>query len=252
MQRSAGLAALFAMAMAALAPPAAAQSNWNNGGWNDGWNNGGRGGIVRCESWNYRYARCRADTNGGVRLARVLGGNCSSADSWGTGRGYIWVNNGCRADFEVSRYGNGGGSTGAVIAGAAVAAGLLALLLSKGKKKDADTATQGGARPPATIDIALNQVPPAAEKAFRQCIDEAARQVGATGGTSLRLTAEVQHRPQPTGQAGSQSGGQAGGWEFRLPLEATWDGKPQPTPAECSATDTAVQKLDFLPEPGKP
>ncbi|WP_156255066.1 DUF3011 domain-containing protein [Sandarakinorhabdus oryzae] len=252
MQRSAGLFAMFAMAMAALAPPVAAQSNWNNGGWNggwnDGWNNGGRGAIVRCESWNYRYARCRADTSGGVRLGRVLGGNCRGGN-WGTGRNYIWVNNGCRADFEVSRYGGGGGgSTGAVIAGAAVAAGLLALLLSKGKKKEAEAATQGSARPPATIDIAPNQVPPAAEKAFRQCIDEAARQVGATGGTSLRLTAEVQHRPQPADQIGNQ----AGGWEFRLPLEATWDGKPQPTPAECSATDSAVQKLDFLPEPGKP
>ena len=85
-----------------------------------------------------------------------------------------------------------------------------------------------------------NQVPPAAERAFRQCVDEAARQIGATGGTSLRLTGEVQHRMQ------------GGAWEFRLPLEGTWPNDTHATPAEYSATDTAVQKLDFLPEPANP
>jgi Protein of unknown function (DUF3011) len=235
MRRSIGLAALFALISAALATPATAQSNWGNGGWNN--NRGGQ--IIRCESWNFRYARCNADTRDGVRLSRVLAGECSRRN-WGTARDYIWVDNGCRAEFEVGRRGGGGLSTGAVIAGAAVAAGLLALLLSKGKKKDADSAAQGGSKPPATINIGPNQVPPAAERAFRQCIDEAARQIGATGGTSLRLTGEVQHRSQ------------GNGWEFRLPLEGTWPSDTHATPAECAATDTAVQKLDFLPEPSNP
>lgn len=233
MQRSAGLAALLALAAAALAPlPAAAQPNWN-GGWGGDW----RGSIVRCESWNYRYARCGADTSGGVRLSRVIAGNCNPGN-WGSGRDYIWVRNGCRADFEVMGYGGnrgGGPSAGAVIAGAAVAAGLLALLLSKGKKTEADA--KAGPKPPAVIDIGPGQVPPPAEKAFRQCIDEAARQVGATGGTRLRLTGEVLNRQQ-----GNE-------WQFRLPLEGTWDGKPQATPADCTATDSAVTKLDFLPDP---
>ncbi|WP_017669107.1 DUF3011 domain-containing protein [Sandarakinorhabdus sp. AAP62] len=235
MRRSASLIALLALAATAVIPPAAAQSDWNN----QGWNNNGGGQIVRCESWNFRYARCSANTRDGVRLSRVLGGDCSRRN-WGSDRGSIWVRNGCRAEFEVGRRGGGGPSTGAVIAGAAVAAGLLALLLSKGKKKEAESATQGGSKPPATINIGPNQVPPAAERAFRQCIDEAARQIGATGGTSLRLTGEVQHRLQN------------GGWEFRLPLEGTWPNDTHATPAECSATDTAVQKLDFLPEPVNP
>jgi hypothetical protein len=66
-----------------------------------------------------------------VRLSRVLAGDCSRRN-WGSDRNAIWVSNGCRAEFEVGRRGRGG-STGAAIAGAAVAAGLLALLLSKGK-----------------------------------------------------------------------------------------------------------------------
>ena len=45
---------------------------------------------------------------------------------------------------------------------------------------------------------------------------------------------------------------QGGAWDFRLPLEGTWPNDTHATPAECSATDTAVQKLDFLPEPANP
>jgi hypothetical protein len=174
-----------------------------------------------------------------VQLLRVQGGSCIEGQTWYHDDRAIRVRNGCRAEFEVGRRG-GGGSTGAAIAGAAVAAGLLALLLSKGKKKEAESAAQGGNKTPATINIGPNQVPPAAERAFRQCVDEAARQIGATGGTSLRLTGEVQHRMQ------------GGAWEFRLPLEGTWPNDTHATPAECSATDTGVQKLDFLPEPANP
>lgn len=214
--------AQFAMA------PVAAQQRWNDNDRNYG------GGTIRCESWNYRYARCNADTRDGVRLSRVLGGDCSRRN-WGSGRNHVWVNNGCRAEFEVGR--RGGASTGAVIAGAAVAAGLLALLLSKGKKKEADSAAEPGNKPPAIIDIGPNQVQPAAEAAFRQCIDEAARQIGTTGGTRLRLAGTVEHRED--GRA----------WRFRLPLEAMWPDNTHATPAECLATSSKVEKLDFLPEP---
>lgn len=231
--RPAAFTALVAIASIGANAPVAAQSSWGN---NQGWNNSG-GQIIRCESWNYRYARCSANTRDGVRLSRVLAGDCSRRN-WGSDRNAVWVNNGCRAEFQVGR--RGGGSTGAVIASAAVAAGLLALLLSKGKKKEAESAAQGGNTVAATINIGQNQVPPAAERAFRQCIDEAARQIGATGGTGLRLTGEVQHRTQ------------GNGWQFRMPLEGTWSNETHATPAECTATDTAVQKLDFLPEPANP
>ena len=194
---------------------------------------------ITCESWNYREAVCPAPGAVRVQLLRVKGGSCIEGQTWYHDDRAIRVRNGCRAEFDIGRRG-GGGSTGAAIAGAAVAAGLLALLLSKGKKKEAESAAQGGNKPPATINIGPNQVQPAAERAFRQCVDDASRQIGATGGTSLRLTGEVQHRMQ------------GGAWDFRLPLEGTWPNDTHATPAECSATDAAVQKLDFQPEPANP
>lgn len=235
MKRTAGLVALVAVASASLAAPLAAQPDQRGWGGNGGgWNDGGSGSI-RCESWNYRYARCNANTSNGVRIGRVLGGNCGSRN-WGSGRNYIWVNNGCRAEFDVGRRGGDGGpSTGAVIAGAAVAAGLLALLLSKGKKKEAESSTDGTGKPPAVIDIGPNQVQPAAEAAFRQCINEAARQIGATGGTRLRLTGTVETREDGRN------------WRFRLPLQGLWPGDTHATPAECLASASKVELLDFLP-----
>ena len=69
----------------------------------------GYGQTVRCESYNYQPNRCPANTQGGVRLDRVLGGQCSQGRSWGYDRSGIWVNNGCRADFIVGGGGGGGG-----------------------------------------------------------------------------------------------------------------------------------------------
>ena len=210
---------------------------WNNDGWNnDGWNNGGwnngSGGNIRCESWNYKYARCNADTAGGVRLARVIAGDCRQGRSWGYSRNFIWVNRGCRAEFQT-RYGNAGGndgpSTGAVIAGVAVAAGLIALLASKGRKAEAPKSDAKMA----AINIGPNAVPSAAEPAFRTCMEEAARQIGATGGTSIRLLGNVganQNRDE---------------WQFQLPLEASWPSDTHPAPATCRATSARLIELSF-------
>jgi len=64
--------------------------------------------VVRCESRDYREQLCRAETSGGVRLARQLGdAACRQGRTWGTTRSGIWVSNGCRADFEVGRGGGG-------------------------------------------------------------------------------------------------------------------------------------------------
>ncbi len=58
--------------------------------------------TVRCESANYRRNYCSADTRGGVRLTRQLGStNCVRGTSWDFDQNGIWVDNGCRADFEV-------------------------------------------------------------------------------------------------------------------------------------------------------
>lgn len=75
---------------------------WGGGGW-------GQGNIVRCESQDRRQRHCPADTRGGVRLVRKLSGTeCYEGHNWGYDRGGIWVNGGCRGEFEVGRGGGWG------------------------------------------------------------------------------------------------------------------------------------------------
>ncbi|MDB4949318.1 MAG: hypothetical protein JWM27_1967 [Gemmatimonadetes bacterium] len=65
--------------------------------------------TVRCESHGYDRAYCNADIRGGVQLSRQLSSNsCVQGRTWGTGRGGIWVSNGCRADFVTGVNGNNG------------------------------------------------------------------------------------------------------------------------------------------------
>lgn len=208
--------------------PGSQGGNWGPG-WND-WN----GRIVRCESWNFRYARCNLDTRGGVRLVRRLGGDCRQGSSWGwSDRGnYVWVNRGCRGDFQTrdgNWQGNGGPSAGAVIAGVAVTAGLIALLSSQGRQVD----TRSSSSTPANINIAAGAVPAAAETSFRTCLNDAARQVGATGGTSIKLIGAVD----------AEQGN--GGWRFRIPLEGSWPDKTHTAPVFCRATPTQLIELGF-------
>jgi hypothetical protein len=63
---------------------------------------------VRCESQGGNQRNyCVADTRNGVRLMRTLGNSqCTEGSNWGYNNSSIWVNNGCRADFEMQ--GNGG------------------------------------------------------------------------------------------------------------------------------------------------
>ncbi|HZH44571.1 MAG TPA: DUF3011 domain-containing protein [Lysobacter sp.] len=69
------------------------------GGW------GGRDEAVqrvRCESGDGRSRFCQANTRGGVRLVRQLSRSpCVEGRSWGVQRGGIWVDHGCRGEFEV-------------------------------------------------------------------------------------------------------------------------------------------------------
>jgi hypothetical protein len=70
-----------------------------------------RGGLsVRCESKDGRPQHCPIETRGGVRLLRQLSRTpCVEERNWGHDRRGIWVDAGCRADFET---GNGAGLTG--------------------------------------------------------------------------------------------------------------------------------------------
>lgn len=101
---------------------------------------GGRG-IVRCESTDQDYRHCRADTSDGVQLYRQLSKNaCRYNESWGYDRRGVWVNRGCRGDFQLYTGRSGGdgkqqdNNNTAAIVGGAVALGVLGAVLSENDK----------------------------------------------------------------------------------------------------------------------
>ncbi|HEY5851735.1 MAG TPA: DUF3011 domain-containing protein [Lysobacter sp.] len=63
------------------------------------------GKIVRCDSTDKLPRHCPATTEGGaVRLFRQLSrAACVEGRSWGVDQNGIWVEDGCRAEFEVRR-----------------------------------------------------------------------------------------------------------------------------------------------------
>jgi hypothetical protein len=72
---------------------------------------GGSTTTVTCSSQDYRYQRCDAGCEvSSVRIVRELSDtNCREGINWGYDRDSIWVNNGCRAVFEISSGGGYGG-----------------------------------------------------------------------------------------------------------------------------------------------
>jgi hypothetical protein len=57
---------------------------------------------ITCSSDDMRRHYCDADTRGGVRLLRQRSdADCRQGSTWGYDRRGIWVDRGCRADFEV-------------------------------------------------------------------------------------------------------------------------------------------------------
>jgi hypothetical protein len=70
---------------------------------------GGATTRVVCES---RYGRqeCRVPAGASIRLVRQRGQEpCRLNDTYGQGAAYIWVDKGCRGEFEVTTAGGGGG-----------------------------------------------------------------------------------------------------------------------------------------------
>ena len=90
--------------------------------------------TIRCESRNYRYQFCRADTDYRVRLVHQRSStHCRQGVNWGYDARGVWVDRGCAAEFEVGRYDGRGGSgsgtavaVGATVAGLAIAAAIAA------------------------------------------------------------------------------------------------------------------------------
>jgi len=73
------------------------------GGGNYGpdWNTG-QVTAVTCSSQDRKRHYCSADTRWGVRLAKQRSGSpCTQGSTWGYDGNGIWVDRGCRADFEV-------------------------------------------------------------------------------------------------------------------------------------------------------
>ncbi len=60
--------------------------------------------IISCASDDLHRHYCPADTRGGVRLLKQHSdASCRQDESWGYDRQGIWVDHGCRADFQVVR-----------------------------------------------------------------------------------------------------------------------------------------------------
>ena len=68
-------------------------------------NNGYQNSIISCSSRSMRRATCAADTRGGVRLKKQKS-RASCRGNWGFTANHIWVDNGCRATFQLNINGN--------------------------------------------------------------------------------------------------------------------------------------------------
>lgn len=78
--------------------------NWNGGGGGGNWNGGGSSGTVYCASDDGKRHSCGMNTSGGVRLTNQRSGSaCIQGQTWGWDRGGVWVDRGCRAEFQSNR-----------------------------------------------------------------------------------------------------------------------------------------------------
>ena len=95
---------------------------------------------IRCESDSGNYRSCGADTRYGVTLVRQLSQQgCWRNDTWGYDRNRIWVNHGCRAEFETGRGGGGGSNddSGKVI-GALIVGAIAGAIIANQRDDDRD------------------------------------------------------------------------------------------------------------------
>ncbi len=126
-----------------------AEFSTDGGSRNGGWSGGNQGTTVRCESQGGNRNYCRADTRGGVSLLRQMSrAACIQGRSWGFDGGGIWVDEGCRGEFQLGYRGHDGGgnqkhhgnNTAAVAAGALILGALVAVAATSGSKKKQEQA----------------------------------------------------------------------------------------------------------------
>lgn len=107
--------------------------------------------VIRCESTGHDHHYCDADTSRGVVLVDQLShAGCWEGDTWGYDRRGIWVANGCRADFQTGYKGNAWDASyehnnngekatkGEKVAGAILAAGVIAAIANNAEKHSDD------------------------------------------------------------------------------------------------------------------
>lgn len=77
----------------------------NGGGWGNnggGWG-GGRGQVITCDSNDHRLQRCNVSVRRDARLVRQTSRTaCVEGRTWGWDRDGVWVNGGCRGEFQVN------------------------------------------------------------------------------------------------------------------------------------------------------
>lgn len=95
--------------------------------------------TVTCASNDMHYHYCRVETGNNVQMRRQMSGSpCTYGRSWGYDEWGIWVDRGCRAEFEVGRDGGMSDGKKAAIIGGIAGAGILAAILAarKGNKNE--------------------------------------------------------------------------------------------------------------------
>lgn len=65
------------------------------------------GSRFACESNDGRYRECAVDARAGVQLVRQTSRTaCIEGQTWGVRRNAVWVDRGCRAEFQLGGYGS--------------------------------------------------------------------------------------------------------------------------------------------------
>jgi Protein of unknown function (DUF3011) len=80
-------------------------SGGGGGGWRGSGSNGGVSSApVYCASDDGKRHSCSMNTRGGVRLTNQRSGSaCTEGQTWGWDNGSVWVDRGCRAEFQSNR-----------------------------------------------------------------------------------------------------------------------------------------------------
>lgn len=207
------------------------------------WGDRNFAGTLQCEARGVQEQRCYVNTENRVELLSQGNSRCVAGQNWGYTRDFIWVSQRCSATFGYGNVyrpqppqGNGGPSAGAIIGGVLVAGGLLALL-TRGKKTTATPTPSAKPefppQPPAAISADLTKLQADARPTVQNCLFEAARQIGATGGSRLRFDKAT------TLEHGN------GGWRLTAAATATYPDGERATPFFCRATPTQIIELTF-------